>query len=840
MKSAISTVSWGTHVVDFDDCCRAISGFGVQGIELGQHPDYLDIKTGKELKSILDSHGIHLAGMAFGSLEDRLRFCGDAIRPDYMYVDHWNEDLAAFAARQQLTLALHPHAFKKIKRDTDFSHYLHAHPSLQLILDTAHAKILQIDQLSFVDRFKDRLAAVHLKEWCEDYGRTVHKYFEGFQPLGEDKESQVGALIDLLISRKFAGWLVIEHSGVENMQSEFLARSVRFLSTRLQWATAPKQQPELARSLQPNRSSAHVASPLKHRITRCRETLLSLNFRSNATFFTEACNALQELVGCKFTSIWSVNNGEETVGCLAWSPIGTEPVVETVLSFNNSYGAQTTIENKLYSCHDLSDPNIRGKFAQKETLGRHPDIRYLHTFPVYSPGNLLHARYLISFLASNEMPQGLQSSLIEMAALVGRVAAMIVDARARELVAEAVRLWAKRQDSTHLFNELAGTVRNRIPCEGVTIFLPGADDDGNIHLYPRGTTGIFWRTTGAENFYRKGVGLTGIVWERGDVMFSQSPSEEHRCKGKSSEEVASTDIFSTLWIPILHSGECVGVIRCRNRVRNGIEHATHTFSDDDSAVLITLCETLAPYLVAMIDTEMNQLVLKRLSHEVRNPFRMILSAVADIEDECRQRKLLGAQPWLNKMKGAIVYAMHVVQKVDSFRESSDIESEISSPFQLQADVLTPLLAKICLIELDVARRLRKVLVPVLSKDVVIHGNADSLAACLFHALWNAGVFCVDEKIELRIEALGSVVQIHIEDYGVGISQNVDPSLLFLEGTRGGNASDYDQNGHGLGLWIIQKTLVNVGGSASFTSLANPTRLTLLVPQFWKNRTRRLQ
>lgn len=208
MKLALQTISWGPSILDLRELLTRARDLGFQGVELAQLPQNLGPVD--RLVRLAQETGVRIAGLAGGSLAERMEFAR-ATSTDYLYLDEWEETAVADAISSHLRVGVHPHMFKTLGRVEDAVPYLTRFPQLGLILDVAHSCLAEENTVEELRRFRDRLLAVHLKDWTPRFGRSPFRFARGFVALGQ------GILSDTLLrvtselaSTSFEGWLVVE------------------------------------------------------------------------------------------------------------------------------------------------------------------------------------------------------------------------------------------------------------------------------------------------------------------------------------------------------------------------------------------------------------------------------------------------------------------------------------------------------------------------------------------------------------------------------------------------------------------------------------------------------
>ncbi len=99
--------------------------------------------------------------------------------------------------------------FRSVQTLQDARKYLGEYSWLEFLPDTAHLEIAGESAIGVISEFFSRLAAVHLKDWTPEFGRSYQFYGRGFTELGEG-EVELAQVMELLREKAFNGWLVVE------------------------------------------------------------------------------------------------------------------------------------------------------------------------------------------------------------------------------------------------------------------------------------------------------------------------------------------------------------------------------------------------------------------------------------------------------------------------------------------------------------------------------------------------------------------------------------------------------------------------------------------------------
>ena len=207
MKLAAQTVLWGNRIESISRILDTLTMNGFHGVEFSQCPEQLG--KAHDLRQMLSDRKIELVGLSGGTLRDRVAYCGSVLRPEFLYVERWDEVECRPALKAGFRLALHPHVFKPVHRLATAGEILKQHPELLFLPDAAHLTIAGDSPAEAVLKWRSRLAAVHLKDWTPVYGRSSHRYARGFVELGNGIIN-FDLLFDRLHMIDYRGWLVVE------------------------------------------------------------------------------------------------------------------------------------------------------------------------------------------------------------------------------------------------------------------------------------------------------------------------------------------------------------------------------------------------------------------------------------------------------------------------------------------------------------------------------------------------------------------------------------------------------------------------------------------------------
>lgn len=225
MRVAVHSIPWGRDAT-IEQIAKDAKDAGYEGVELFQHP-YRTLNGPKAVADVLQQFGLTLVGVCGGALSDRIRFVNEYAgilnvssidtRAPYVYLDEWRKVECIEAMSRGIKLALHPHMFKTVQTLAEAEEYLNSHPFLRLLPDTAHLTIAGDDPFRAIANNANRLAAIHIKDWRRDVGRSYQFYARGFCCLGD---GDIDFTKILAWCHRFNGWMVVEMDvAVEPLES---------------------------------------------------------------------------------------------------------------------------------------------------------------------------------------------------------------------------------------------------------------------------------------------------------------------------------------------------------------------------------------------------------------------------------------------------------------------------------------------------------------------------------------------------------------------------------------------------------------------------------------------
>lgn len=829
MKIGFSTVLWGIQLSNIESILDTIAEAGYQGVEFAQRPDAIGVGNIDNLFRLLNVRNLAFLGFDTGALKERTEYCQQR-RPHFMYLDPTELGNMALAQKADFNLALHPRAFTSVRK---LSHILSLPPDcteLQLLLDTAHLTIAGEDPVAAIALLQNRLAAIHLKDWTPDYGQSIHRYDWGFTELGKGIVNLKGA-VQVLQRIGFAGWLVVEQdksrrgvqaSILENtnwlVKHELLpiVASAKLLSNRV-W-TFPR-----------NKTQVEPTSE-----ARFREAIMQATAEDVENFYQNIAKALFELIPCKLIRILTCSPTQEHMSLIASVPEELSVKDSQIAFRSNETLTGIAVSRRAPLTHfDLSNSTPGSEYGHPERFFNLSDLQqkleltHLISLPIYNSGNFNYARFVVNLYPEQNKVSISDEDLYWFGRALTTVADLMLDSLCSSVAAK-VRLLASQTDELHAFIVgLTHLVKERLDCEGVSIFLVNAT---GTQLEFGASTGIRWSVPATVRFYVKNEGITGEVWAKNEMMLLPNCFEYPQYKGKSQEVVQTSRLFVGLWMPITDAkGQVIAVIRCRNkRPRNNFSSST-LFSNDDAQILEAISQTTAPYLQILISKERRAVAWTKLTHELKAPLVAIRSATEFILHTKGVNKFFD-----HDYPGDILSYSELMRRLLGNAEwyRSDTIPLEKAPTLLLAEVVAPAVKQVGLLLSKRKFSTSKIRYKRFDEIPRLLIDRNQFQQVIFNLLSNAIKYSFDDPSSFQIEIVGAKqgtdFVIHFRDWGPGIEKEMEEKI-FDEGFRTARAIERSITGNGIGLWVVRQIVNAHGGEVRLTNLQYPTEFTIFLP-----------
>ena len=843
MKVGAQTVVWGNRF-DLPTVLDVIAAAGCLGVEFSQRPEMLgDLNI---LLRLLKERDLSLIGLSGDTLQARMDYCGD-FRPDYLYVEEWDERVAARALEKGFTLALHPHLFKPVHRLDEAFGLLDTHgkkfSGFKFLPDSAHLTIAGDSPADAVRRAGvERLAGVHVKDWTPEYGRSKHRYARGFTALGQGSVDFDG-FFTALREIGFEGWVVFEQGSVNTPPAQHVHQSTRWLQRR--GVRARLSTPYSRRAMEvPAPEKPSFFPPDAER--RFLETVLAATTNDVTQCYATIATALAELMPCQLLMVCTCSPAAKLMTVVAMQPHRVR-LPNYVVPYPGTLSS-VALERQAVTRFDLTRPDPGAPFGFPEARLGYPqllkdgDLRAMISLPVLNPTNPHQARLVINFFPQPGLPLPSNEDLERIGGYIGIAADSALDERCSFAAAGASYQAGRCQQVAAFLEEMIKLVKSVLDCEAVTILLV---DDAGDRLEISASTGFGWRETDrSKQFYRKGEGLTGKVWERREVLLTLNPEKEPGYIGKSFEIVAgeSESFICAPWID--PGNNVVAVIRCQNK--RGLASSPifrgrkvlHMFTDDDVAAIEAIGQAAVPHLQVLVSKERRAWALRRLTHELHAPLVAIRGALSFMQSELKARPGGGLDFFSQDYVADIESWSHLMRRLlgnaDYFRLTSGVLQLYQQRTQLMGDIIVPAIRQVAEVLHERAFDPQRIKIGTFENVPSLWIDRNQFQQVVFNLLSNAIKYAADAAADFAVRINGTATErdyvVRFEDDGPGIPAEMAESI-FDEGVRSREASFRHVAGDGLGLWVVRKIIQAHGGRIALTKPSGPTTFTISLPRW---------
>lgn len=817
MKFAYQTIIWGSEISDIANVLDIIADAGYQGFEIAQAPSRLGIEGGiTTLLELARSKKLELIGLAGGSLRQRLAFC-ESHRSSYLYVEGWDEIESPLAIEAGFTLALHPHVFKHVHRLEQAADLLERHPTLKFLPDTAHLYIAGDDPVDAIRTLQGRLAAVHLKDWTPEFGRSSHRYARGFIELGRGVVHPENVISELE-RQNYEGWVVVEQDCSRSDPQTSVIECAKWLRKRgLMPSMAPRAVRVVARPIRPISGSPNAE------LRFLRELMKASTEWADECYFTIA-QAFYDLIPSHAVVLWSCSPGHNVI----MSNLATYPrenrVTEKALQRLDAINRET-LETEI-ACTDISDPMAFPEFTP------HLASQNMLTLHIYNSCNYNHLRFIINIFCSSLSQCFADDDLKRFGNDVGHTADTVLDEFCMYAATSVQYRIGLSDDSQSFARQVLKLIQNSIQCEAATILLV---NDAGDRLTIVATTGVVWMVPKEQEYYLKNEGLTGQVWARNEAILTLDSRREPGRKGKSFESV-KTNRSAYLLVPWLDTkGNCVGVVRCQNKIESDQTSRLKMFSDDDRAILDAIGQSALPHLQALLGEERRARTMGRLTHELARPLQAILTATGLVQAAFKEKGIVPAEflgeDFIGDIGSWTGLMRRLIGNVDLTRFTFGPIPVEARFIYLMKDVVAPAVRQVAILLREESLSEADISYDRFESIPRLWVDQNQFQQIVFNLLANAIKYSFRDRFQVKIvtEMHTGEYVVRFQDWGIGIDERLRTEV-FKEGVRSQGARDRNVSGQGLGLWIVRNIVYAHGGRIAVTGLHLPTEISVFLPR----------
>lgn len=584
MKIGFQTIVWGPMVKNLGYMLDVIAAAGYKGVEFMQRPEVLgDIDR---ILKLLEERDLMFIGLCGGTLTERIEFCGD-FRPEYLYVDTWNRKEAREAMNAGFTLGLHPHAYMPVGRLDEAQAILNEYPKnkyprLKFIPDTAHLTVTHDDVIKAIRVNKERIIAVHLKDWSPEFGRSSYRYARGFTELGNGCVKLDDTLAELT-KNNYDGWLVVEQDYTIARATTNTIESAKWLANKGFLAHPPEKE-KIADfvGLQGSENKRPVPSKKKEAIFL--RLLRRMRLQNVDLWYKTIARCFGRLISCKLVEVWTCSPAHDTMNFVAIEP---DPLI-SLKAFTpecEKYLSGITMKCKKITEFDLTDSKNAERFEHAELISK-LNLKKMISVPVFNPWNFNHVRVIVNLFPRDEETLISNNELFRFAEYVAFTLDSALEDICFSSANKASFLVSKCEGVKDFLDSLIELIKGTITCEDIAIFL--MDDAGDKLELKASTKGIC-NVSENEQFYKEGEGLRGRVLKGKETLLVAGAHLGGKLSGEDS----------CLLMPLIEpTFEVAGIIQCRNKStpRFSGKPDILLFSDEDAAILESIGQAAVPQL----------------------------------------------------------------------------------------------------------------------------------------------------------------------------------------------------------------------------------------------------
>ncbi len=374
----------------------------------------------------------------------------------------------------------------------------------------------------------------------------------------------------------------------------------------------------------------------------------------------------------------------------------------------------------------------------------------------------------------------------------------------------------------------ARTVREAIDADWVTVLLENWNESAVVRQaddFRKGIKKVEEPSVPAE--------ITNVWRNNREFLSPNVAADRDKAELVDSDE---TNIASAILVP-LHDvrGSCKGVVRCVNFKRMDTVPWRRRHSYDDIAVVESMERAFAPPLDMLLESQMRDVSLRNLAHELRVPVVALRAVHERMEREYEDGKVWFKfrYPYFNEAHTFTSLMQRLLRQLEITRIGPDKIAMTRIRTRLLPDVIQPAIRFI----LPVLRQHRMGSHQIKHdgfEDVPwIKVDRELLTQLVFNLLDNMVKYFPKSRpgseFEGRItckKRIGSI-EIAFSDNGPGISK-LDIDRIFDFGYRSENADQSNVQGSGLGCWLAKEIARRHGGDLKVHSCL-PFELVLKLP-----------
>jgi sugar phosphate isomerase/epimerase len=224
LKLSCSAIAWGMikDVPTFTKITQSVADAGYEGIGIEYNLLPAELMKKPELvKDIAQGAGLDVPSMAINENTAYQAEAAERMGAESGWLCLFEKDAAGAAevtrmhlkefGKRGLKVGLHPHVKSNVETNKQLDELIAAckPATLDVCFDSAHQQALRMDLPAFIERYKDRLCLVHLKDLRVMKDPKDIDYDNDFVDLGEGL-CDFPAIMKALKDVRYPGWLMVE------------------------------------------------------------------------------------------------------------------------------------------------------------------------------------------------------------------------------------------------------------------------------------------------------------------------------------------------------------------------------------------------------------------------------------------------------------------------------------------------------------------------------------------------------------------------------------------------------------------------------------------------------
>ena len=930
VKIGVQTMMWGKRLTPqslvemFENISNIAKANGQKeiGVEFAQNPCHLGFDTYTEAALALDKllAQYHLTLLGFsgrGSLKSRVKFCeylSEEHKPQYFHVQRWFENflekkswgdkedrrIIDLVTDMGSCIAFHPFRYCGHDKHNEIIKYLEKYNEIlsnqegfKFILDTAHLWLAGNNLIGLLNdtKLRERLVAIHFKDWKKTHDSSLRLFSRGFTELGHGSistdfksepppENNLNFFVEHAKST-FGGWCVIEQDYTAHQAKDSLNAS-------LKWFLSPRNKPEVLdinesrREFVPHQHFLECIGELtkleKDNELEKRNFVLSLH--------TSTIYSIAEFADLLERCCQSFFNANE---CILWEVAPRLGCMQRVLRFKESQPTIRWHKIDRDDCNSLrmwilnerqlpkrtNDVHKKNPNEYPKYLDHYDDhfllkkinegSDYVLSFPICNSYcySQIEARVDL-FLSSGDCEYLMESMeiankrapeitnkdcTISENDVLERQLELTLDDMIVQIAVSLERLWGTiaRQEANDLVSKINPILmltlsKNKTEVPSVTLLKTLANHiqeelectTCNYHEVPKNISDIK---------YQQKVESANHTWTGNDICSLAWKHDDFYCDNKTDDSNAGETSFA---FPI-HDPR----IEFENQSpEKSISHVFHCkiksslLTASSENIISEMLHDFNPLLSSFSAIERRSRTLAFISHELLNSLINITEGVGEIQTIFRKKSIEITKDYFSEVFDYCDLASLTIKSADFMRYGKDIKMDRTKRVELLREIIWPVIHRAKTRfdhrnQMDASVFYQGKLIPRgLSVDElppILNIDKLRFMQVFFNLISNSIKYSfkrepaqIEIQIETKTKTRGIVVV--FRDWGLGVMEQ-HCRFIFDEHYRCPEIVN-KVTGDGLGLWIASEIISAHNGTIELTNPSQPTEFTISIPNCW--------